>query len=157
MGVRINYWVASVAIATLSTITAFQANAQERPAPFQPRQSVPKAVDEAFLGDNDSFPYKNLSRPIEVLIGTPGFPENLIAKDGERIHRVYQDLLTQQVSSDPLIRTADLPNPYNSSILTMPTSSNRVMGSEFAIQQQPQFTPPAPQVTEPQPQLPQRF
>jgi hypothetical protein len=155
MGVRINKFVATAAIATLSTIIALEAKAQERPAPFQPRQSVPKAVDEAFFGDTDSFPYKNLSRPIEVLIGTPSFPENTLARDGEKIHRVYRDLLTQQVSSDPLIRTADLPNPYNMSILTMPTSSNRVMGSEFAIEQQPQFTPAPQPVAEPQ--LPQRF
>jgi len=33
---------------------------------------------------------------------------------------VYQNTLEQQVSSDPIIRTQDLPNPYETSILLSP-------------------------------------
>lgn len=163
MGVRIKRLLAVGAIATVSTTVAtsvaLEAAAQERPAPFQPRKSIPAAVDEAFFGDTDSFPYKNLSRPIEVLIGVPGFPENLLARDAEKVHRIYRDLLNQQVSSDPLIRTADLPNPYNTSLLTLPTSNNRMTGSEFMIENQSQFSPMPESQVAPQaaPPLPQRF
>lgn len=152
MGLNIQRLLAVAAIAVAATATP--ATAQERPTSFQPRKTIPTAVDESYHGDTDSFVYKNLGRPIEVLIGVPGFPENLLARDGRRIHSVYLDLLNQQVASDPLIRTADLPNPYNTSLLTLPTS-NRVLGSEFMIENPPVI--PAALPPQPAPILPQRF
>jgi hypothetical protein len=136
---------------------AIAAAAQEQRAPvFNPREVIPDAADKAFYGSDDTFPNRNFERAAESLLGVTGYPENLIARDGERIHRLYRDLLTQQTSSDPLIRTADLPNPYNTSVLLQPNVSNRVIGSEFIIEQPPQAQfPPAPPMGSPA--LPQRY
>ena len=157
MGVRIKTLLGSLALTTASTFIASAASAQDLATPvFQPREAIPDAIDKAFYGGTDTFPNQNFRRSAESLIGVTGFPENQIGRDGEKIHRLYRDLLHQQVSSDPLIRTADLPNPYNSSILTQPNISSRVMGSEFVIEQPPQAQfPPQPPMTPVA--LPQRY
>lgn len=157
MGVRIKSLIGSLVLTTVSTLIAGAATAQEQRTPvFNPREVIPDAVDKAFYGSDDTFPNRNFARSAESLIGVTGYPENLIARDGERIHRLYRDLLSQQTSSDPLIRTADLPNPYNTSVLLQPSVSNRVIGSEFIIEQPPQaqFPPQPPMVS---PALPQRY
>lgn len=159
-GMRIKTLLGALTLATTSTLIAIAATAQEQPtAVFRPREVIPDAADKAFYGSNDTFPNQNFRRSAESLVGIGGFPENSIGRDGEKIHRIYRDLLSQQVSSDPLIRTADLPNPYNTSVLTQPNSSTRMMGSEFIIEQPPQaqFPPQPPQPSMTPSGLPQRY
>ncbi len=134
MGVRLKSVLSLVALAAASTV-ATAATAQERPATFKPRESVPDAVNRAFYGASEGF--QDVKRPIEALVGVPRFPENAIARDGDRVDRIYRDLLNQQSTSDPLIRTVDLPNPYSTSVLTLPSASvsNRVTGSELVFGQ----------------------
>lgn len=156
MSVKIKSFIQAIGFSTASSLIAMSAIAQDATV-FRPRETVPNAVDRAFYGPLGEFSDRNPLRTTQTILGTPfGFPENQLSRDGERIHRLYVDLLNQQVSSDPLIRTADLPNPFNLSVLTLPNSSNRVTGSEFAIEQplEPQFPvqPPAPTQM-----LPQRF
>ncbi|NDJ19379.1 hypothetical protein [Myxacorys almedinensis] len=164
MGVRIKSLIGSLVLTTASTVAIVSsvavpiaATAQEQPAPvFRPREVIPDAINEAFYGSKDTFQNRNLGQSTESLIGVIGYPENLIARDGEKIHRLYRDLLNQQTSSDPILRTADLPNPYNTSVLLQPNVSDRVIGSEFVIEQPPQAQfPPLPQMI--QPGLPQRY
>ncbi|MCY7321847.1 MAG: hypothetical protein LH660_08620 [Phormidesmis sp. CAN_BIN36] len=132
MGVRIKSVVSLMALVVASTIST-AATAQNRPATFKPREAVPDAVNRVFYGSGESF--QDVRRPIEALVGIPKFPENAIARDGDRIDRIYRDLLSQQVSSDPIIRTVDLPNPYNTSVLTLPSAnaSNQVTGTELVF------------------------
>ncbi|UBF24648.1 hypothetical protein K9N68_23655 [Kovacikia minuta CCNUW1] len=47
-----------------------------------------------------------------------GFPEQKITWDGKRIFEVYRETLDRQVGGSPVIRTADLPNPFCQSLLT---------------------------------------
>jgi hypothetical protein len=54
------------------------------------------------------------------------FPEALIADDARRLNEVYQETLLRQVASDPIIRTPDLINPFNTSILTQPSFINNI-------------------------------
>ena len=157
MGVRIKSLICTIGLSAVSSLVPVSANAQDSAPVFRPRETVPNAVDRAFYGALGEFSDRNPLRSPQTILGAPfGFPENQISRDGERIHRLYVDLLNQQVSSDPLIRTADLPTPFNLSVLTLPSSSSRVSGSEFAIDQplEPQFPvqPPAPSQS-----LPQRF
>lgn len=158
MGVRIKSLIHAIGLSAVSSLIATSAIAQEAGSPvFRPRETVPNAVDRAFYGALGEFSDRNPLRSTQTILGTPfGFPENQISRDGERIHRLYVDLLNQQVSSDPIIRTADLPNPFNLSVLTLPTSSNQVTGSEFAIEQplEPQSPVQPPSPSQP---LPQRF
>ncbi len=156
MGVRIKSLIHTIGFSAVSSLMAMPAIAQDAGSPvFRPRETVPNTVDRAFYGPLGEFSDRNPLRSTQTILGTPfGFPENQISRDGERIHRLYVDLLNQQVSSDPLIRTADLPNPFNLSVLTLPTSSSQISGSEFAIEQplEPQFP-----VQPPSQMLPQRF
>ena len=134
MGVRLKSVLSLMALMTASTVS-IAATAQEKPGTtFKPLVSIPDAVDRAFFGSGENF--QDVRRPIEALIGVPKFPENAIARDGANIHRIYRDLLHQQVSGGPIIRTVDLPNPYNTSILLLPKTnvSNRVVGSELVFE-----------------------
>ncbi|KOP27318.1 hypothetical protein AMR41_04755 [Hapalosiphon sp. MRB220] len=67
------------------------------------------------------------------------FPENQIARDSELIHILYRDVLYQQVSNDPYLRSPDLPNPYNTSLLMSPgLNANKLkVGTEFRFEQIP--------------------
>ncbi|MBC7822915.1 MAG: hypothetical protein H7126_03375 [Candidatus Parcubacteria bacterium] len=133
MGVRLKSVLSLMALVAASTVST-AVTAQERPAAFKPRETIPDAVNRAFFGSSEGF--QDLKRPIEALIGIPRFPENGIARDGDRLDRIYRDLLIQQAANDPLIRTVDLPNPYNTSILTLPSASvsNRLVGSELVFE-----------------------
>ena len=133
MGVRLKSVLSLMALVAASTVST-AVTAQERPAAFKPRETIPDAVNRAFFGSSEGF--QDFKRPIEALIGIPRFPENGIARDGDRLDRIYRDLLIQQAANDPLIRTVDLPNPYNTSILTLPSASvsNRLVGSELVFE-----------------------
>jgi hypothetical protein len=136
MGVRLKSLI-GVGVIAASTLFAVAAQAQGRPAAFRPREAVPDAMDRAF--DSAVSDFRGPKLTVQTMIGTGSFPENAVARDGEHIHRLYRDLLNQQVSNDPIIRTADLPNPYNTSILTLPTAnvSNRVVGGELVFEGMP--------------------
>ncbi|MER3432932.1 MAG: hypothetical protein C4288_05740 [Leptolyngbya sp. ERB_1_1] len=161
MGVRIKSLIRAIGFSAASSLIAMSAIAQDSSSQvFRPNETVPNAVNRAFYGSLGEFSDRNPLRSTQTILGTPfGFPENQISRDGERLHRLYVDLLNQQVSSDPLIRTADLPNPFNLSVQTLPNAGNRVTGSEFAIDQplEPQFPVQPPQPSRPLQLLPQRF
>jgi hypothetical protein len=133
MGVRLKSVLSLMALVAASTVST-AVTAQERPATFKPREAIPDVVNRAFNGSSEGF--QDIKRPIETLIGIPKFPENGIAGDGDHVDRIYRDLLNQQVANDPIIRTVDLPNPYSTSVLTLPSASvsNRLVGSELVFE-----------------------
>jgi hypothetical protein len=92
-------------------------------------QSVDEAFDRAyFRNGRDIFETRSISGQFNTILG-PGaiirnsFIENVIARDLELIDEVYKDSLARQNLSDPIIRTPDLPNPFNLSVLTLPVTS----------------------------------
>lgn len=68
----------------------------------------------------DFFRNRSFRRQVDFLFGTNGFTDNEIVRDSKQVHNLYEAALEQQVSSDPPIRTRDLPNPYETSILGSP-------------------------------------
>lgn len=89
-------------------------------------ESVADTFNRAyFKNDPNFFRNRSVKNQLDLIFG-PGslirnsFPENKINRDAELIDILYQDTLRQQVSSDPIIRTRDLPNPYETSILQSP-------------------------------------
>lgn len=82
--------------------------------------TIPSAFDSAFY-DNRSNYYFRTSRPglVESFLGFQ-FPEQGIIDDSASINRVYRDVLNQQMTSDPFIRTPDLNNVYDASLYTLP-------------------------------------
>ena len=59
----------------------------------------------------------------------------------EAVDILYRDLLDQQGSgaNGPIIRTPDLPNPYNGSLLQLPAlnRSSSVVGGEVVVESSP--------------------
>ena len=89
-------------------------------------ETISETFNQAFFkNDPEFFRNRSAKRQLDFLFG-PGsllrnsFPENEIRRDAELVDILYRDILNQQVSSDPIIRTPDLPNPYETSILTSP-------------------------------------
>ncbi|MBD2294575.1 hypothetical protein H6G06_14080 [Anabaena sphaerica FACHB-251] len=102
-------------------------------------EAITNTVERAFFRNDRNF-YENgsLQRQVDSLLG-PGakfgttFPDNEIAKDAELVNTVYHDVLVQQAQNDPYLRTPDLPNPYNSSLLMSPRyNANQLkVGTEY--------------------------
>ncbi|MHC5594923.1 MAG: hypothetical protein ACYTXC_02955 [Nostoc sp.] len=97
-----------------------------------------------FRHDRNFYENGSLKRQLDSLLGAGfsfggSFPENEIARDAELVNTLYHDVLTQQVSNDPYIRTPDLPNPYDTSLMMSPRSnSNKLkVGTEFRFQTLP--------------------
>ena len=91
-----------------------------------------------FTNDPEFFRNRSFGRQLGFILGIPSsrgnsFPENEITRDAEVADVLYQDGLEQQVSSGPIIRTRDLPNPYQTSILRSPrfNVNNRAKRNEF--------------------------
>ncbi len=86
---------------------------------------IPEAFDRAFFEhDKPFFTNRTLGRQLDWLFFS--YPENEIMNDGELLNTLYYDVLNQQLTSDPYIRTPDLPNPFGSSLLTLPQTGAAV-------------------------------
>lgn len=96
------------------------ANAQTTAQPSaEAVRTIPQAFEDAYFRNSENF-YRNRQVPHNLTWFLGPFPENKIADDGRAINNLYRDVLAQQVSNDPLTRTPDAENPYQSSLLTAP-------------------------------------
>jgi hypothetical protein len=94
-----------------------------------------------FRHDRNFYENSSLKRQLDSFFGSGSgfggsFPENEIARDAQLMNTLYRDVLTQQVGNDPYIRTPDLPNPYDTSLLMSPRfNSNKLkVGTEFRFE-----------------------
>ncbi|MGD1901658.1 MAG: hypothetical protein ACFB9N_05405 [Geitlerinemataceae cyanobacterium] len=119
------------ATAQLSDEEALTSSAEDR----RIRQlSIPETLDRAFFEhDRDAYENQTVGRQFESYL--IDYTENEIERDGELVNVVLRDLLRQQALDSPPIRTADIANPFNSSLMTMPGAGFNppVRGSEFVI------------------------
>lgn len=116
------------------------------PSSYEPigLETLPDVFERAFFNDSgDYFLNRTVKRQFEYIFG-PGqfkhsaFPEREIDQDARVINTLYQNALDAQVSSDPVLRTPDLPNPYDTSLLRMPNPyGRRVRASEFVYEKVP--------------------
>ena len=154
MGMRFTNLIGVLVLAAASSVIAESAIAQRTTispvgVPVSPfTLGIPDVVERAFFEDSQTFFENNSTRrQFNLIFGVGGidrasYPDLEIVRDAQRITILYRELLEQQVSSDPVIRTPDLPNPFNTSILQSPTvnvnvSGTRVTGSEFVFERQP--------------------
>lgn len=79
------------------------------------RPTVSGQVEDVFYTFDQPF-YSNHRFPRNAFWFLLSFPENEIAGDGRVSHKLYNELMMQQNTSDPTLRTADLPNPFTSSL-----------------------------------------
>lgn len=74
-----------------------------------------------FKNDPSFFRNQSVGRQLGLIFGVGGsFPETEIRWDGELVDSLYHDTLEQQGSNGPVIRTPDLPSPYNTTLLETP-------------------------------------
>ena len=98
---------------------------------------ISETFNQAFFASDREF-YRNRSfgRQLDLILGVGSFTESEISQDAERVNNLYEDSLNRQVSSDPIIRTRDLPNPYDTSIRTSPplNGNKRLQGRELIFE-----------------------
>lgn len=85
-------------------------------------RTLEQAFEDAFYENDKNF-YRNRSlfRTVQNLFIS--YPDNEIIEDGRALHQLYRDAMRQQTSSDPTIRTPDLFNPFDRSLLSAPDSN----------------------------------
>ncbi|WP_413165510.1 hypothetical protein ACL6C3_03870 [Capilliphycus salinus ALCB114379] len=139
MGLTSKFLSGVMAVSALSTVWATQAIAQVE-VEVPPRTTFNPVADEfnraASNSSADIFRAQSLLGQVQFIFGVGfpwpngsigAFPEQALARDTRGLILLYRDAFLKQYSSDPVIRVIDLPNPYNSSILTQPiyTEFNR--------------------------------
>ena len=131
MGMGYKMTMAGLTIGALFTGAISTAGAQEvRVTPeFTQPGSIPDQFDRAyFSNDRNFFDNRSEGRQFNFLFGVgniirSGFTENEISRDGRAVDNLYRQTLTRQLSSSPMIRTLDLPNPFNTSVRLSPRSA----------------------------------
>ncbi len=132
--------IGGLLLATISFPAVGAAQAQT------PNYETPSEVFERALFKNSPNFYgsQTLKSQIHEIFGSGSilrnsFPENQIARDGELVNIVYRDVLNQQVGHDQYIRTRDLPNPYDSSLLASPrmNANQAKVGTELRFEAAP--------------------
>lgn len=140
LGVAASIAALSGAIALNTTVPdAIAQSVNSNPIPFK---TIPDAFNEAFTHrSQDAFSTVfTTGRQIDWMFGIAGFPEIEITRDSQLAHELYVDVWWQQLWSGPMIRTPDMPNPFNSSTLSNPTylrPSQSIPGSEFGFERFP--------------------
>ncbi|MCL2932478.1 MAG: hypothetical protein MGG11_09480 [Trichodesmium sp. MAG_R03] len=107
------------AIATLTSIQAAQGEDPENSArTYQPfAEEFNRAIQRR---SGNFFRKRNFLDQIGYYFGIPKYQEQAIENDLKRINQLYIDEQRRQFSSTPVIRTPDLINPYDQSVLTTP-------------------------------------
>lgn len=118
----------------------FAAIAQSTSTQPSSNEAISETFNRAFFTSDPEF-YRNRSfgRQLDLILGLDSFTEDEITRDAERVNNLYEDTLERQVSSDPIIRTRDLPNPYETSILRSRSlkPNSRVEGRQFIFEALP--------------------
>jgi hypothetical protein len=127
MDVRFPGLMGAIALATSSLLVSGSAIAQEAQPEFVavPPDTVADAYNRAFFQhDVDFVNNRYLPEQFDVLFGIGGlddsFVENEINQDASALYDLYRDTMYQQAHSTPLVRTADVTNPYDTSLLLSP-------------------------------------
>ncbi|MGL5192224.1 MAG: hypothetical protein ACRC8Y_01295 [Chroococcales cyanobacterium] len=118
MKLHVKTAIGALALLGASLVVAPEALAQRQ------TPSINDQFERAFFRSSGTF-YQNRSifSQIGFYLLPMTYPERQAARDAQRVHRLYRAVMEVQHSSDPLIRTRDLTNPFNESLQTMPTYS----------------------------------
>lgn len=121
-------WVASASIAAISTLMMGSGAIAQEARPRVETETFPvvstdliEQMDEVFYSNDQTYnTNRGIPRQISSFIGA-SFLDHEINEDGRLVHEFVTQLWEEQAKSGPLIRTPDLPNPYQSSLLLEPT------------------------------------
>ncbi len=134
-------------------------------APAQANEASPENISESitrafFNQTGDIYRNRGIDRQATFLFGL-SYPENEYTSDAAAVEKLYKQGMYQQGGSGKVVRTEDLPNPFNSSIRTTPaqvklsavsddkyggvdpepTSENISATTPQAIAEKPEYTP----------------
>jgi hypothetical protein len=94
-------------------------------APVRADEASPENISDAvtralFNQSGDIYYNRSIFRQATFLLGL-SYPENEYTSDAAAVERLYKAGMYQQGGSGKVVRTEDLPNPFNSSIRTTPS------------------------------------
>ncbi len=97
-------------------------------APVRADEASPENVSDAvtralFARSGDIYANRSILRQATFLFGL-SYPENEYTSDANAVENIYREGMYQQGGSGKVVRTADLPNPFNSSLRTNPTKTS---------------------------------
>ena len=96
-------------------------------------ESIPRTLERAFFqSSGDFYLNRTLPRQVQFVFGA-GFPENEIQNDANLINGLYRELSDLQNNRDPILRSPDARNPYDTSIRLLPNNSGSRNG-EFLLE-----------------------
>lgn len=122
---RINLVRITGVLIVIAAATCFQgaAEAQQTSSTQPTDETLADTFERTFFkNDPNFFRNRSIGRQLNWMFGVNGFAENEINQDATELHDLLRTSLKQQNSSDRVIRTRDIPNPFNSSILSSPKS-----------------------------------
>lgn len=132
------------------TLVAESRDGRRPPRDYTDYRTIPEQFNRAFYShDGNFFDNRGIWQSFRLIFGIPNYVENSISQDGRAVDRLYKEVLEQQVSSDPVLRTPDLPNPYTGSVLTTPiviTEEPITPIPPFPTIRRPPTAPPPPGV-----------
>lgn len=148
VGVGSKCMIAGLAAITFSTAlstAAIAVDEQDFPVVQGVRfgQTTYEFENTFFSHDRDYYINRTFKGQLKRIFGP--FPENSMARDGSDVHNLYQETFFKQMNSGPIIRTIDLPSPFQYSLRTLPPP---VVVSPVEV------TPPPVVVTPPEPVAP---
>lgn len=145
--------LALTAITTLSSQAAIADDSEDFPV-FQGvrfGEVTNKFENEFFSHDHNYYRNRSFTGQLKRIFGP--FPENSMYQDANDVHKLYLQTFYKQMNSGPILRTVDLPNPFQFSLRTLPPP---VVAQPVQIVEPPLVvTPPvAPAIPQSVPQRP---
>ncbi|MEL7035142.1 MAG: hypothetical protein AAFO04_05925 [Cyanobacteria bacterium J06592_8] len=133
MGLTSKFLSGVMVMSAVSAVLVTPAIAQVE-VPVPPNTTYNPVADDfnkaASNSSGDIFRAQSISGQLQFIFGISfpwasgsigSYPEQALARDTRGLILLYREAFLKQYSSDPVIRVIDLPNPYNTSILTQPT------------------------------------
>ncbi|MDX2240299.1 MAG: hypothetical protein NW224_06430 [Leptolyngbyaceae cyanobacterium bins.302] len=123
--VGIGFKGAIVGLSTITLSTVFSAAAIAQDAEDFPLVQgvrfgqVAHEFEDAFFSHNrDYVRNRSFTGQLKRIFGP--FPENSMNRDLREVHDLYQETFFKQMNSGPILRTVDLPSPFQYSLRTLP-------------------------------------
>ncbi|HEY9907350.1 MAG TPA: hypothetical protein V6D18_07040 [Thermosynechococcaceae cyanobacterium] len=85
--------------------------------PGDSRGVLPEYDDAYFSTSGDFFDNRTVFGQTKFLLGP--FVENQISRDGQNVLDTYKKTLARQTGAGPVVRTIDVPTPFNQSLRTV--------------------------------------
>lgn len=141
---------AILALSALSSPAAIAVDDEEFPLVQGVRfGQIPYEFENTFFSNNRDY-YRNRTLPGQLKRIFGPFPENSMFRDARAVNKLYLETQFQQMNSGPILRTVDLPSPFQYSLRTLPPP---VVVAPIEVTPLP-IAPPAPAPIVPPPSRP---